>query len=133
MQNYAEELVNKAGGAILSWAIEGAGNFIRNGFKLDIPEVVAEATEEYRAREDWLANFIDERCIRDPNARVPASVLYAEYKQWAQGYGEYIRRERDFSKAMETAGFQKINPGNKRTYVGLRIDNSAAWVKHGYA
>lgn len=126
VQNYAEDLVNKAGGAILSWAIEGAGNFIRNGFKLDIPEVVAEATAEYRAREDWLANFIDERCIRDPNARVAASVLYAEYKQWAQGYGEYIRRERDFSKAMAAAGIKKIAPQNKKTYLGLRIDNSSA-------
>lgn len=122
VQNYAEVLQDQAGGAILSWAIEGAMMFIRNGFKLDIPDVVAEATEEYRAREDWLSNFIDERCIKEPGARVAASALYAEYKAWAQGNGDYVRRERDFSEAMEAAGYARIKPKNKSTYLGVRID-----------
>ena len=53
-----EYLLEHAGGAVLVWAAEGARNYARNGFKLDIPEVVAEATEEYQARENWVANFI---------------------------------------------------------------------------
>ena len=40
VQNYVKVLAKQAGQAILSWAIEGAGNFIRNNFKLDIPEAV---------------------------------------------------------------------------------------------
>lgn len=127
VQNYAEELVNKAGGAILSWAIEGAGNFIRNGFKLDIPEAVAEATAEYRAREDWLANFIDERCIRDPNARVGARELYKEYSVCAKECGDYVRPEKAFSTAMEQAGFQKITPKGKKAWLGLRLDPAAQY------
>lgn len=69
VQNYAEVLAKEAGGAILSWAIEGAVNFVRNGFKLDVPDVVAEATEAYRQREDWLTNFINEAssCIHSWN------------------------------------------------------------------
>lgn len=42
VQNYAEVLARDAEKAILSWAIEGAGNFIRNGCKLDIPDAVEE-------------------------------------------------------------------------------------------
>ena len=79
--------MRECGGAILAWGIEGAVNFVRNGFKLDIPDVVAEATEEYRQREDWLTNFINERCVREPNAREGARALYLEYKAWAQDGG----------------------------------------------
>ena len=122
VQNYAETLVEKAGGAILAWAIQGAVDFIKNGFKLVIPDVVAMATEEYQNRENWLENFIDERCIKEPNARVGARTLYDEYKRWAQDAGEYVRRETDFSTAMEAAGYQKITPQNKRTWIGLKVD-----------
>lgn len=122
VQNYADKLVKEAGPVILTWIIIGAENFIRNGFKLAFPDAVIEATEEYRQRENWLENFIDERCIREPNARIGARELYQEYREWAEETGEYVRRENDFAVAMETAGYQKIAPKNKRTWVGLRLD-----------
>lgn len=124
-QNYGDVLVEKAGGAILDWAIQGAVEFIKNGFKLVVPDVVAMATEEYQARENWLENFINERCIREPNARVGARSLYDEYRRWAQAAGEYVRRETDFSTAMEAAGYQRIKPKGKFHYIGLRLDLSA--------
>lgn len=109
----------------MAWGIEGAVNFVRNGFKLDIPDAVAEATEEYRQREDWLTNFINERCIRDSNAREGARVLYLEYKAWAQDGGEFVRRESDFSAAMEKAGFRKATISGRPHYYGLRIDHGS--------
>ena len=125
IQNYADVLAKEAGGAILTWAIEGAVNFVRNGFRLDIPEVVEEATEAYRARENWLDSFINERCIKEPNARVGAADLYREYREWAESTGDYVRRLNDFTTTMEAAGFQNIRPKNKSTWVGLRIDLEA--------
>lgn len=125
IQNYADVLVKEAGGAILSWAIEGAVNFVRNGFRLQIPEVVEEATEAYREREDWLTNFINERCIREPNARVGAADLYREYREWAESTGEFVRRLNDFDTTMEAAGFQKIRPKNRKAWLGLRLDLEA--------
>lgn len=129
IQNYADVLTKTAGGAILSWAVEGAVNFVRNGFKLDIPDAVAEATEAYREREDWLNNFIDERCIREANARESARALYLDYKEWAEGAGEFVYREREFSAAMATAGFRKNKTNGRFIYIGLRIDPS---VKYGF-
>ena len=125
VQNYADVLAKEAGGAILTWAIEGAVNFVRNGFRLDIPEVVEEVTEAYRQREDWLTTFINERCIKEPNARVGAADLYREYREWAESTGDYVRRLNDFTTTMEAAGFQNIRPKNKSTWVGLRIDLEA--------
>jgi len=127
IQNYAEFLMEKAGGAIMSWIIEGAVNFSRNKFKLDIPEIIAEATESYRSQEDWLNNFIDERCIRDGNGRVGARELYLAYNEWSKEIGDYTRRERDFSVALEAAGFQNVKPGNKSTWLGLKLDIARAF------
>ena len=122
VQNYAEVLARDAGGAILSWAIEGAENFIRNGCKLDIPEAVEEATDAYRQREDWLNSFLEERCVRDEKARTPARALYLEYRAWASDSGEFVRRENDFSAAMEGMGFRKVKICGKPTYKGVSID-----------
>lgn len=124
IQNYADVLVREAGGAILSWAIEGAVNFTRNHFRLDVPEAVEEATGAYRQQEDWLRNFLRECCIRHDDSRIGARTLYLAYKQWAQELEEYVRRERDFSTAMEAAGFQKVKIGGKPTYKRLCLDDS---------
>ncbi len=120
--NYADVLAHDAGGAILQWTIDGAVLFVRNGCKLQEPDVVAEATEQYQTRENWLQLFISERCVMEPNARVGAGELYDQYKRYTEECGDYCRRLTDFTAAMEGAGFQKITPKNKRTWLGLRID-----------
>ena len=132
VQNYADRLAKEAGSAILAWAVEGAVNFVRNGFKLDIPDVVEEATEEYRQREDWLNNFSGERCIKKETVRIGARSLYLEYKAWAQDAGEYIRRENDFSAAMVTAGYRKVKIKGKPFYYGLAVDAPIDGVESSY-
>ena len=128
--NYGEVLAREAGPAILAWAIEGAVNFARNRYKLDIPEAVAEATEEYREREDWLSNFLNERCEKGPNLRVGAAELYSAYKLWAEQSGEYVRRLNDFNTAMESAGYRQIRPKNKRTWEGIQLDSQTIYSSY---
>lgn len=125
--NFGDVLVAEAGPAILAWAIEGAVNFARNGHKLDIPAAVEEVTDTYRQRENWLDNFLDECCVREPNARAGAAELYSTYKEWAACNGDYERRMTDFNAAMEAAGYQKISPKNRKTWVGIRIDQRARY------
>ena len=81
-----------------------------------------EATDAYRRQEDWLNNFLDERCIRDEKARIGARALYLEYRAWALDSGEFARRENDFSAAMTEAGFQKVKISGKPIYKGVSID-----------
>ena len=125
VQNFADVLAREAGGAILSWAIEGAVKFARNEYKLDVPDAVADATEAYRQREDWLANFINERCVKEPNAKEGARALYLAYRAWAEESGEYVRRENDFAEAMAKAEYRKVQSKGKSSYVGLRVDSPA--------
>lgn len=121
IQNYADYLVKHSGGAILAWAVEGAQQFARCGFRLEVPESVKEATAAYREQENWLENFIDERCIRDQNSRIRSRELYEAYKEWSTAVGEYIRNEKEFSAEMKRAGFQSISPKNKKHYLGLEL------------
>lgn len=114
IQNYANTLVKEAGGAILTWAIEGAVKFTRNDFKLTPPDSVIQATREYQHNENWLYNFLEECCIIDSSGRVGASELYQEYQAWAQRAGSMKRGPRYFDAAMRTEGFKKITPKNKK-------------------
>lgn len=122
-QNYADFLVKHAGRFIMSWIVQGANMFIENEYRLTVPDVVEEATEAYRDRENWLERFIEECCVREPGARVGARDLYTRFRDWAVETGEYVRRENDFADVMERAGYQKITPKNRKTWIGLRLQN----------
>lgn len=121
VQNFGDILSKHAGGAILAWAVEGAQRFAANGFHLDIPQCVKDATEEYRRSESWLENFIEECCDIQPNARIQASVLYAEYKIWAESAREFVRSSKDFAAEMDKLGYKYVRPGNKKHYTGLNL------------
>ena len=105
--NYGDILVQEAGPSILSWAIEGAVNFARNGYQLQTPDVVEEVTEAYRGQEDWVGNFLSECCTLEPGTWTPASNLYRRYREWAEGAGDYVRRLPDFNTALENRGLAK--------------------------
>ena len=118
--NYWEKLVNEAGPAILAWAIQGAMMFAENGYRLPSPEVVEEATAEYRQRENWLENFLEECCIMEPDARAPAGELYQTYREWAQRSGDYVRRDVEFSDAMADRSFVKKVRDGRRFWLGIK-------------
>lgn len=122
--NYGDILVQEAGPSILSWAVEGAVNFARNGYQFQTPDVVEEVTEAYRGRENWVGNFVAECCTLKSDARAPAGELYQAYRAWAECSGDYVRRLPDFNTAMEAAGFHKIAPGNRKTWVGLSLSTT---------
>ncbi|MDR0326570.1 MAG: DUF5906 domain-containing protein [Oscillospiraceae bacterium] len=122
IQNYGEALAERAAPAILQWAIDGAVDFARAGYRLSLPERVAMATEEYQAREDWIANFISECCTQGD--RVAGGELYAAYREWAQGAGEYVRRQSDFVAGMESAGYRKLMSNGRNYWTGLVLESS---------
>lgn len=118
--NYAQTLVEKAGSDILSWAIEGARQFLEAGCVLHPPEAVDRATREYQAQEDWLGRFLAEGYSPPPGGRVGARELYQSYRDWAQGNGEYPRSERTFAEEMKGRGFGKHVCHGRMVYDNLQ-------------
>lgn len=65
---------------ILAWLVRGCLQWQAGG--LDVPDLVSEATREYRRSEDLLLDFIDECCEQGPDYRVASADIYDAFKEW---------------------------------------------------
>jgi len=110
--NLTEKLLAERDG-ILAWAVAGCLAWQREGLKP--PASVVSATEEYFESEDALGRWLDERCVRDANAKSLTAELFGDWKQWADSAGEFIGSQRRFSDLLITRGVEKW-----RNTVGVR-------------
>ncbi len=115
-------LFDNAGGAVLSWIIEGARRFIENGYKLRAPQAVIETTGRYKSDSDWLMNFIQECCEVRGNYETGAADLYAKYTDFSVQIGEPRHSQREFKAAMEQAGYKAKHTKYGTVYCGLRLN-----------
>ena len=99
---------------ILAWAVQGCLDWQRLG-KLAPPVQVVEATEEYFEGEDALGRWVEERCLREPNAKSLTAELFNDWKQWAESAGEFTGSQKRFADLLLTRGLEKWRNG-----VGLR-------------
>jgi putative DNA primase/helicase len=105
---------------ILAWLVRGCRGWLRDG--LPLPDKVKVATEDYRAGEDRLQHFIEERCVvGDPaNFRVRRGNLYRAYQRWCECAGEDPLKDTPFGEAMVARGFERFK-SNGVWYKGLAI------------
>ena len=105
IMNYAKHLFASSGGAVLSWMIEGAKNFIASGFKLKTPSCISDATSTYREESDTVGAFLDSNCTIGENCSQPSGALYASYRHWCEKAGEPARSSLDFKRALVAKGY----------------------------
>jgi len=98
---------------ILAWALEGCLQWQRTG--LLPPKSVQDATSEYFEGEDAMGRWIEERCVMSANAKSLTAELFNDWKQWADGAGEFVGSQRRFADLLITRGIEKW-----RNSVGLR-------------
>lgn len=67
---------------ILNWLIAGAQAWLREG--LNPPAAVLAARDDYQRENDPLAEFIEDQCLTDAEARCAAAQLWEAYKAWCQ-------------------------------------------------
>lgn len=120
-KNYSEYLFENAGEAVLSWIIEGARMVIEEKFKIEPPECVKKAIDSYRQDNDWLSQFLSERCEVGDNFKVKSGELYSDYRSYCMTTGDYTRSTTDFYTAIELAGFSRQRDRNGRFVKGLKI------------
>jgi putative DNA primase/helicase len=105
---------------ILAWALAGGLQWQRIG--LQPPASVVSATEEYFEAEDALGRWIDERCVRDANAKALTGELFNDWKTWAEAAGEFVGSQRRFSDLLITRGIEKWrNPLGVRGFQGIGV------------
>lgn len=72
---------------ILNWALAGCHDWQTDG--LGAPAAVEEATASYRAEQDVLGSFLEDRCVIDPQEWVSSNALYSAYSSWCEASGTY--------------------------------------------
>ena len=121
IKDYANQLVEKDGDAILSWIVDGAMQYIKNKYQIKIPDAVSNTTKVYRESEDWIGNFIYE-CCEIGDFEEQGGKLYDAYVEWCEKNNEtYKRRPRDFAGALEMAGHDKRKTMHGAVWSGLRL------------
>lgn len=121
VKNYADFLVENAGGAVLRWIVEGAKQFIANGCTLTTPQCVRDEVEAYRAESDWLSHFLEDCCIVDKTSKVGAGQLLSAYRGYCSETGEYCRRQDELKAALSAAGYEWKKTKNGAFYFGLNL------------
>lgn len=107
--------------AILRWVLVGLKNYRKTG--LAPPAAVINATAEYRADMDSLAEFIDDCIERDEGSETSNDAVYEAYKAWAQSHGErHTRSHRSLSRALKDRRFvQKSDRSDGRKWEGMKL------------
>jgi len=113
-----------SGPAILAWAVEGALRWREE--RLHVPEVIRQATEEYRRDMDPLKDFIADSCVLHPDAWTSAARLWQEYEEWAKQNGEkYMLSRNAFGDRLRSKGcepFQRrVNGNPTRGWMGIGL------------
>ena len=114
IKNYADYLYENAGPYIMTWIINGAKKAIEANFHTELPKVVKEAIDKYRESNDWLGQFLEDRCEVDKMNFEKSGELYQQYRFYCMSNGEYVRSTSDFYGALDKAGFirRKTNKGS---------------------
>ena len=92
--------------AILRWIIDGFGVWQEEG--LNLPDKVADATQEYKEEMNSVGNFIAERVDRSPGTRTPFKDVYEAYVKWCDESNEYTIKRRAFNNKLREMGFKDI-------------------------
>jgi putative DNA primase/helicase len=108
--------------AILRWMVDGCLEWQRVG--LVVPTIVRDATEEYLAEQDVLAQWIDESVEADPNAFVLTRVLFKSWKLWCEERNLAVGTETAFSDNLVEHGCFRARRRYGRGFNGITLRKS---------
>jgi len=120
---------------ILRWIVEGAMRYLQEGLG-EPPVVVRTATEGYRQESDVLAEFLEDRCIVNPqnkNFWVSVAEFWPAYSNWAESTGQkYPLSKNNFDERIKRLGCKQDRvykiPGRKgervRAWIGIRLKSA---------
>ena len=114
---------------ILAWAVRGAVDWYLGG--LQDPQVIVEATREYKATSDALAGFLPGVYVRDERAgQVSGKQLFDDFLEWADA--ENLKesekpRRRKFYALLEERGLVRHAVREGASFSGLRRARPSDW------
>jgi len=104
---------------ILNWAVAGCTAWQKDG--LQEPDEVRAATESYRADQDIIGGFIEDRAELDPSATETTKALRMAYEGWCQDNGQDPVSPRTFATLLIAKGCQSGRTHQGRVWLGIRL------------
>jgi putative DNA primase/helicase len=120
-----DEKLRQIAGAILSWMIEGAVTYYREGLRRS--PVVEAANSEYLHEHDILQQFLDEYIEFDPEFKTRTTAIYSGFKQFCDQHGLKPYSLATMTKRLGAKNIEcrtaQLAKGEdpKRAYIGIRI------------
>jgi len=112
------KLRNEVSG-ILNWLLEGTERWKRE--RLQTPDIVLNATDEYRGEMDVIGNFLKEKCFIDLKYSIRIRELYKAYSDWCDDNNEHAVSERFFSMRLKDMGYEQRRTSEARFWSGLAL------------
>ena len=106
--------------AILTWAVQGCLKWQQLG--LAAPALVRDYTDEYRAENDPLRDFLTDICALGPEQEVVTADLRAAYDKWTHDSGEKAVGVKAFASKLKARGCTPAkDPAGRRTWRGITL------------
>jgi putative DNA primase/helicase len=97
---------------VLNRALKGYGRLLERG-RLRYPSAVRTATEHWLQQANPLPAFLQERCVRKPEARSWIQEVHTAYRAWAERAGyTLVQNQLTFRRNLEHLGLQ-VSHGNR--------------------
>jgi len=122
MEDVLAEFHSEASG-ILNWLLAGYKKYLAEG--LEIPQIIADSTEELFLSQSDVLQFIKDTCERNDNSSIEGKELFNAYINYCdENTIEKIGRKRFYSD-IESFGFLKRKNMNSKLqhFVGLQLKN----------
>lgn len=107
--------------AVLAWAVEGAIRWNEDG--LPTPPAIVEATDTYREESDPIAQFIGERCDREPDRQAHAREIYQAYDLWARAVNLKPCSMNAFGRRLTQLGYARKFRDGYIVYRGISLND----------
>jgi putative DNA primase/helicase len=118
---HLEQKLMREGPGILNWLIEGAMRWYAEGLKT--PNVIVNATSEYRSEMDVMGNFIKECCIQVEGVSIKSRELFKSYQGWCDENNEHAVSERFFGLRLKELGLGQKRLVDGRYWQGIGLAN----------
>jgi putative DNA primase/helicase len=108
--------------AILRWMVDGCLEWRRGGLK--IPAAVREATDDYLADQDTLAQWADECLATESHSFVPSRLLFTSWKLWCDARNLDAGTETAFVDCLKDRGYEHVRRNFGRGFKNIALKGS---------
>ena len=129
IRGYHKVLAAEEGELVLAWLVEGAVRYCRETLP-PLPERIKRATAEFRAEQDPIHDWVEERCVWEQDVFTSSKDLYADYQQWCEANGLSPIPADAFGRRLKDHGFKPHRTGTRgRGWIGVRLRREGELVR----